>query len=441
MALQRDKARLEGERGQFIAEIARARGKISETELQIIQLDQDFRTEVLKDLRDSQGKIAELRERVIAAEDQLKRVDIRAPQSGIVHQLTVHTVGGVIANGETIMLIVPRADTLVVEAKVAPQDIDQIALGAPATVRIMAGNQRTMPDITATLTRVSADLTREPPPSGQSGPAYYLVRVSLRRGAGCASSAICSWCRACRPRHSSRPTHGRRCNICSSRCTIRSRGRSASDSAFDECVLGRRGGQCMLFSVGRAHADPGVAHLMVVHLGIVDRHAEPQHLRRQPSRRRQQRIGAPRTRSRWAVTSATRALTSSCCALSTSRVVRWPTRASSRTPLTAISEALTWVAVAWIWALAASSWPQDCTTSAATGRARYRGPSAAGPASPWPGGWSRIRRRPDRAARVSCAGHRGGEALQRPSARCRAVILLDVADQRSASDKARPPRS
>jgi HlyD family secretion protein len=177
--LQRDKARLEGEQGQYISEIARARGKISETELQIIQVDQDFRTEVLKELRESQGKIAELRERLVAAEDQLKRVDIRATQTGTVLQLAVHTVGGVIANGETVMQIVPRADALVVEAKVAPQDIDQIAVGAPTIVRIMAGNQRTMSDLEGNLTRVAADLTREAGQNGQSGPAYYLVRISL----------------------------------------------------------------------------------------------------------------------------------------------------------------------------------------------------------------------------------------------------------------------
>ena len=124
-----------GERGQLVAEIARARGRISEINLQIIQLDQDFRTEVLKELREAQGKIAELRERVVAAEDQLKRVDIRAPQSGVVHQLAVHTVGGVIANGETLMLIVPKADALIIEAKVATQDIDQVGRGATAIVR------------------------------------------------------------------------------------------------------------------------------------------------------------------------------------------------------------------------------------------------------------------------------------------------------------------
>ncbi len=177
--LQRDRTRLLGERGQLIADSARARGKISETELQIIQLDQDFRTEVLKDLRDAQGKIAELKERVTAAEDQLKRIELRAPQSGVVHQLSVHTVGGVIGSGETIMQVVPRADELVVEAKVAPQDIDQVALGTSVTVRIMAGNQRTAPELTGVITRVSADLTREQQPGSQPAPAYYTVRIAL----------------------------------------------------------------------------------------------------------------------------------------------------------------------------------------------------------------------------------------------------------------------
>jgi HlyD family secretion protein len=175
MALQRDKARLEGERGQFVAEIARARGRIAEIELQIIQLEQNFRTEVLKETREVEGKIAELQERRNAAEDQLKRVDIRAPQAGFVHQLSVHTVGGVIGQGETIMQIVPRADSLVVEAKVAPQDIDQVAVGAKATVRVMAGNRRTVPDITGVVTHVAHDLTREQ----QGQLAYFLVRATL----------------------------------------------------------------------------------------------------------------------------------------------------------------------------------------------------------------------------------------------------------------------
>jgi HlyD family secretion protein len=181
--LQRDETRMQGERGQFIADIARARGKISETELQIIQVDQDFRTDVLKDLREAQGKIAELKERLTGAEDQLKRVDLRAPQAGTVHQLTVHTVGGVIANGEVIMRIVPRADQLVIEAKVSPSDIDQVAWGAEAAVRILAGNQRTAPVLNGQVTLVSADITREQAREQQTAaqPAqpYYTVRIGL----------------------------------------------------------------------------------------------------------------------------------------------------------------------------------------------------------------------------------------------------------------------
>jgi HlyD family secretion protein len=181
--LQRDETRLQGERGQFIADIARARGKISETELQIIQVDQDFRTDVLKDLREAQGKIAELKERLTAAEDQLKRVDLRAPQAGTVHQLAVHTVGGVIANGEVIMRIVPRADQLVIEAKVAPSDIDQVSWGAQAAVRILAGNQRTTPVLNGEVTLVSADIAREQPReqqnAGQPSQPYYTVRINL----------------------------------------------------------------------------------------------------------------------------------------------------------------------------------------------------------------------------------------------------------------------
>ena len=96
-SLERDAARLEGERGQVIASTAEAKAKIAEIELQIIQIDQDLRSEVGKELADIRAKLAELGERKIAAEDQLKRVDLRAPQDGLVHQITVHTVGGVIS--------------------------------------------------------------------------------------------------------------------------------------------------------------------------------------------------------------------------------------------------------------------------------------------------------------------------------------------------------
>src|SRR5262249_8596403 len=124
--LRRDASRLEGESAQLISSVAQAKGKIAENKLQAIQIDQDFRTDVIKEVRDLEGKEAELAEHQVAAEDQLRRVELRAPQSGIVHELAVHTVGGVISPGEQIMLIVPDNDELVVEVKVAPQDIDRV---------------------------------------------------------------------------------------------------------------------------------------------------------------------------------------------------------------------------------------------------------------------------------------------------------------------------
>lgn len=181
--LQRDQARLHGERGQLVADIARSRGKIAETELQILQLDQDFRTDVLKDLRETEARVAELQERANAAMDELERTDIRAPQAGIVYQLQVHTIGGVIGKGDTLMQIAPRADALIIEAKVAPQDIDQVAAGAPVRVRIEAGNRRTTPDLGGRVMVVSPDLTRDPvaSPAGAQTQQYYTARVSLSK--------------------------------------------------------------------------------------------------------------------------------------------------------------------------------------------------------------------------------------------------------------------
>src|SRR5215467_9464624 len=104
--LEREATRLDGEQAQLIAAVAQAKGKIAEIELKIIQIDQDLSSEVAKELREIDAKVGEFVERKLQAEDQLQRVDIRAPQDGAVFQLTVHTVGGVVAAGEAIMLIV-----------------------------------------------------------------------------------------------------------------------------------------------------------------------------------------------------------------------------------------------------------------------------------------------------------------------------------------------
>jgi HlyD family secretion protein len=174
-SLEREVVRLEGERGQLVAQVAQSRGKISETELQIIQVDQDMRAEVGKDLAEIRAKTAELVEKKVAAEDQLKRTDLRAPQDGIVMQSTIHTVGGVIMQGEPIMLIVPETDVLTVEAKIAPQDIDQVHFGQVAALRFSAFNQRTTPELTGTVARISADVTQDQ----KTGAYFYTVRIGV----------------------------------------------------------------------------------------------------------------------------------------------------------------------------------------------------------------------------------------------------------------------
>ena len=175
-SLERDTARLEGERSQLTGTIAQSRGKIAEIQLQIIQIDQDLRTEVGKDLIETRSKLSELSERKTAAVDQLKRIDIRAPQSGRVHQLAVHTVGGVIAPGEQIMLIVPDADALTIEAKISPRDIDQVYVGQTAAMKFAAFNQKTTPELEGVVSMVSADLTQDQ----RTGSSYYTVRVALQ---------------------------------------------------------------------------------------------------------------------------------------------------------------------------------------------------------------------------------------------------------------------
>ena len=173
--LERDAARLGGEHGRLTSAIAQSRGRVNEIELQILQIDQDLRSEVAAELRDIQGKMAELVERKIAAEDQLQRIEIKSPQDGVVHQLMVHTVGGVIQAGESIMLVVPVSDELTVEARIAPQDIDQVITGQKAVLRLSAFSQRTTPELTGILTTVSADLTVDP----KTGLGFYTARVTL----------------------------------------------------------------------------------------------------------------------------------------------------------------------------------------------------------------------------------------------------------------------
>jgi HlyD family secretion protein len=173
--LQRESARVEGERGQLIFSIAETKSKVDEAQLQIARLNQDFRTDVVKELGETQGKEAELVERGVAARDVLDRVEMRAPTSGVIHQLSAHTIGGVIRPGEAIMEIVPDTDDLLVEARLQPQDIDHVRPGQKAFVRFSAFNQRVTPQLTGTVSLVSADTSHDQ----QTNTHYFTVRIVL----------------------------------------------------------------------------------------------------------------------------------------------------------------------------------------------------------------------------------------------------------------------
>jgi HlyD family secretion protein len=173
--LQRETARIEGERGQLVSAIAETKSKIGEAQLQIVRIDQDFRTDVVKELGETQGKEAELSERAVAARDQLERIEMRAPTSGVIHQMSIHTIGGVVRAGDTLMEIVPDTDDLQIEARLQPNDIDQVRSGQKAFVRFSAFNQRLTPQLTGTVAYVSADTSHDQ----QTNAPYFTVRVVL----------------------------------------------------------------------------------------------------------------------------------------------------------------------------------------------------------------------------------------------------------------------
>jgi HlyD family secretion protein len=175
VALRRDAARGEGELGALTATAAETRGKVNETKLQIIQLDQDLASEVGNDLAQLGGKITETIQRQIPAEDEIRRDEVRAPQNGFVHQLSVHTIGGVIAAGEQIMLIVPDMDGLRVEARIQPADIDQVYAHQRAVLKFAAFNQRTTPEVNGEVSMVSADVSQDT----KTGANFFSVRISM----------------------------------------------------------------------------------------------------------------------------------------------------------------------------------------------------------------------------------------------------------------------
>lgn len=174
-AMEREEKKLGGEYGGLIAQIARAKGQISEINVQILAVDENARAAAQRDLRGIEARVPELSEREVAARDKLIRIDLRAPQKGIVHELAVHTVGGVVTAAEQIMLIVPEEDNLTIQARIAPTDVDQVVVGRTAKLRLSAFSQQTTPELAGQVIHVSADVTIDP----KTGLNYYIARLEM----------------------------------------------------------------------------------------------------------------------------------------------------------------------------------------------------------------------------------------------------------------------
>lgn len=172
---ERKRDMLKAEIADHESSITKIKLQISETELQILQLNKDFSSDVVKQLAEVQTRVFDLQEKMSALQDRIGRVVIRAPEDGMIIGMTVHTIGGVVRAATPLLDIVPSVSDLVIEAQVSPNDIDRIAIGKPAEIRFSAFNSATTPEIGGVVTHVSADrLTNE-----KTGAPYYLARVNL----------------------------------------------------------------------------------------------------------------------------------------------------------------------------------------------------------------------------------------------------------------------
>jgi HlyD family secretion protein len=155
--LEREVADLQGRRGEIAAHISRAEQVINESQATLLKLESDRQHEIAQSLREAQNQVFQLRERLRAAEDQLSRTEVKAPEDGVVTELRIHTPGGVTGAGAPLMDLVPRQDRLIVTARVKPEDIDVVHPGLNADVHLLPYNQRRAPRLNGTVTHVSAD--------------------------------------------------------------------------------------------------------------------------------------------------------------------------------------------------------------------------------------------------------------------------------------------
>ncbi|NRB02466.1 MAG: HlyD family type I secretion periplasmic adaptor subunit [Rhodobacteraceae bacterium] len=167
---------IESDLGGIISEIAQAKNLISETKLQSLQVSQEYRERANLELDAVRSEISELQERVVVARDVLERTTITAPASGSVQNLQVHTVGSVVPPGDILMEIVPQDEQLIITARVAPIDIDNVGPGYDTEVRFSAFKARLTPIVLGEVETVSEDVIT---PSNPNEPPYYLARIHV----------------------------------------------------------------------------------------------------------------------------------------------------------------------------------------------------------------------------------------------------------------------
>ncbi len=173
--IQRNVARLGGEIAELEANIAATEVQIGETRLEIMQIDREFQNEVANSLAETQTALTDLNERITALRDVVTRSVVRTPVSGIVNGLQVHTISAVIPPGSTIADVVPQSDELIIDAQVAPIDIDRVEEGQEATIRFPSFSYSTVPSIEGQLTTLSADSLVDQ----VTGLSFYQARVSV----------------------------------------------------------------------------------------------------------------------------------------------------------------------------------------------------------------------------------------------------------------------
>jgi membrane fusion protein, type I secretion system len=174
--LEREAADIEGRRGEITAQISRAQQVISESRTDRLKLENDRQNEISQSLREAQNQIFQIRERLQAANDQLARTAVKAPEDGVVTDLRVHTPGGVIGAGAPLMDLVPRQDRLVVTARVRPEDIDVVRPGLEADVNLLPYNQRRVAPLHGMVMRVSADRLLDK----RTDQPYYATKIRVQ---------------------------------------------------------------------------------------------------------------------------------------------------------------------------------------------------------------------------------------------------------------------